>query len=44
MEEEYMAYMKDLAPMSDDIYRYLNFHELAEYKDVADASTAVTLS
>ena len=33
---EYMEYMKNIETMSDDIYRYLNFHEIAEYKDVAD--------
>ena len=34
--DEYLEYMKDLEPMSNDIYRYLNFHEISEYKDVAD--------
>ncbi len=34
--DEYLDYMKDLQPMSNDIYRYLNFHEISEYKDVAD--------
>jgi len=33
---EYMEKVKHLEPMADDIYRYLNFHEIAEYKDVAD--------
>jgi len=40
---EYMEKMKAFETMSDDIYRYLNFHELPEYKDVADGVT-VTLS
>jgi len=43
-QEEYMAYMKDLAPMSEEVYRYLNFHEIAEYTEAAAASTPVTLS
>ena len=34
--DEYLDYMKDLQPMSNEIYRYLNFHEISEYKDVAD--------
>ena len=34
--DEYMEYMKNIDAMSDDIYRYLNFHEIAEYKEVAD--------
>lgn len=33
---EYMSYMGSIETMSDEIYRYLNFHEIAEYKDVAD--------
>ncbi|MFW2373057.1 MAG: bifunctional aconitate hydratase 2/2-methylisocitrate dehydratase, partial [Gammaproteobacteria bacterium] len=34
--DEYMSYMGNIETMSKDIYRYLNFHEIAEYKDVAD--------
>ena len=34
--EEYMEHMKGLQPLGDEIYRYLNFHELEEYKSVAD--------
>jgi aconitate hydratase 2/2-methylisocitrate dehydratase len=33
---EYMDAVKHLAPMSADIYRYLNFHEIAEYKQAAE--------
>ena len=42
--EEYMQYTKDIQPMSDEIYRYLNFHEIAEYKDVADKLIPVSLA
>ncbi|MDT8404946.1 bifunctional aconitate hydratase 2/2-methylisocitrate dehydratase [Sulfuriflexus sp.] len=42
--EEYMQHVKDLEPMADDIYRYLNFHEIAEYKQVADKVIRVTLA
>jgi aconitate hydratase 2/2-methylisocitrate dehydratase len=34
--EEYLEKVQHLKPMADDIYRYLNFHEIAEYKEVAD--------
>jgi aconitate hydratase 2/2-methylisocitrate dehydratase len=34
--EEYMAYMKDLDTMADDIYRYLNFHQIESFQNSAD--------
>ena len=34
--DEYQAHVKTLEPLADDVYRYLNFHEIAEYKKVAD--------
>lgn len=34
--EEYMSYVKDLDAMSDEVYRYLNFNEIAEFQDSAD--------
>jgi len=33
---EYMQYVGSIAAMSDNIYRYMNFHEIAEYKSIAD--------
>jgi len=33
--EEYMSYTQRIAPLSDNIYRYLNFHEMAEYAATA---------
>ncbi len=42
--EEYVKYTKDIEPMSDEIYRYLNFHEIAEYKDVADKFIPITVA
>ena len=33
---EYMEHVKGLETMADEVYRYLNFHEIPEYKDVAD--------
>ncbi|MBT5443489.1 MAG: bifunctional aconitate hydratase 2/2-methylisocitrate dehydratase, partial [Gammaproteobacteria bacterium] len=34
--EEYLAYMKDLDTMADDIYRYLNFHQIESFQNSAD--------
>ena len=31
-----MEHVKGLSLMTDEVYRYLNFHEIAEYKEVAD--------
>jgi aconitate hydratase 2/2-methylisocitrate dehydratase len=33
---EYMENIKGLEPMAADIYRYLNFHQIQEYKSTAD--------
>ncbi len=41
--EEYMAHAKNIDAASADIYRYLNFHELPEYQNIADG-VEVTLS
>ena len=42
--EEYIKYTKDIEPMSDEIYRYLNFHEMPAYKEVADKVIPVSLA
>jgi len=34
--EEYMTYVKDLEAMSDEVYRYLNFNEIADFQQSAD--------
>jgi aconitate hydratase 2/2-methylisocitrate dehydratase len=34
--DEYLEGVKGIKPMSDEIYRYLNFNLLPEYQDVAD--------
>lgn len=41
---EYLDAVKDLQPMADDIYRYLNFHQMQEYKSVADEVMPVALA
>ncbi len=35
-KEEYMADMGVINKSGDQIYRYLNFDQIADYKDVAD--------
>jgi aconitate hydratase 2/2-methylisocitrate dehydratase len=42
--EEYKAAVKHLEPMSEDIYRYLNFHQMQEYKSVADTVMPVVVA
>ena len=42
--EEYQLAMQGLAPLASDIYRYLNFHEMADYKQVADQVLRVELA
>lgn len=37
--EEYMSYAKDLDTMAEDIYRYLNFHEIESFKKSASQIT-----
>ena len=32
---EYFGFVAKLAPMAADVYRYLNFHQIAEYQSVA---------
>ena len=39
-KEEYMADMGVLGAQEAEIYRYMNFDQIAEYKDVADTVTA----
>lgn len=34
--EEYMELMKDLQPMADEVYRYLNFNEIMDFQKSAD--------
>lgn len=34
--EEYMEYAKDLEPVTDNVYKYLNFNEIDSFQDNAD--------
>ena len=34
--DEYLEYAKDLDTMADEIYRYLNFHEIESFQKSAD--------
>ena len=37
--EEYLVYANDLNTMADDIYRYLNFHEIESFQQSAASAT-----
>jgi aconitate hydratase 2/2-methylisocitrate dehydratase len=37
--EEYMAQVKTLEAKAADVYRYMNFDQIAEFKEVADTVT-----
>ena len=37
--EEYLGYAKDLDGMAADIYKYMNFHQMEEYRAKANAIT-----
>jgi len=37
--EQYMSYMEDINTMADDIYRYLNFHEIESFQNAAASVT-----
>ena len=36
--QEYLKYMEEINPLADDIYRYLNFNEIDQYVDSANAA------
>jgi aconitate hydratase 2/2-methylisocitrate dehydratase len=36
--EEYHKYMEDINPLSDDIYKYLNFNEIDAYVQSANSA------
>ncbi|MGA4532382.1 bifunctional aconitate hydratase 2/2-methylisocitrate dehydratase [Ectopseudomonas chengduensis] len=36
--EEYMAYAKDIDSMAGDIYRYLSFDQIAEFREAAESA------
>jgi len=42
--QEYLEQVAHLEPMAADIYRYLNFHQMEDYQDIADSVVAVELS
>jgi len=41
---EYMKLMVNIEPMSAEIYQYLNFNQMSEYRSVADKVIPVTLA
>ena len=42
--EEYLEHMAGLNTMAGDIYRYLNFHQIAEFKETADKVIPIALA
>ena len=42
--DEYMAYMENINTMADNIYRYLNFNEIADYMEAAEAAKNIPLT
>jgi len=36
--QEYLKYMEEINPLAEDIYRYLNFNEIEQYVDSANAA------
>ncbi len=42
--EEYLEYARDLDTMADDIYRYLNFHQIESFRQTADQVTIPTVN
>ncbi|MDH5324800.1 MAG: bifunctional aconitate hydratase 2/2-methylisocitrate dehydratase [Gammaproteobacteria bacterium] len=42
--EQYQEAVKSLAPMAADVYRYLNFDQMPDYKDIADSVVPVQLT
>ncbi|RZI72019.1 MAG: hypothetical protein EOP38_31035, partial [Rubrivivax sp.] len=36
--EEYMQYAKDIDSMAADVYRYLSFDQIAEFRDAAQSA------
>ena len=41
--KEYLKYVAEINTMADDIYRYLNFDRIAEYREVADSILPVVV-
>jgi aconitate hydratase 2/2-methylisocitrate dehydratase len=42
--EEYLKFMEEINPLADDIYRYLNFNEIDQYVDSANAAEIPTVN
>ena len=41
--EEYMGYMNNLNTMADEVYRYMNFNEIADYMKGAENAKNIPL-
>ena len=43
-KEEYSSYMHEINTMGPEVYRYLNFHQIASYKDAANNAVLPTIT
>ena len=41
---EYLQYMEEINTMGPEVYRYLNFNEIASYKEAADNAILPTVT
>lgn len=42
--DEYMGYMSNINTMADSIYRYLNFHEIADFMEAAERAKNIPVT
>ena len=42
--KEYQEFMEEINAMGPEVYRYLNFHEIASYKEAADNAILPTIT
>jgi aconitate hydratase 2/2-methylisocitrate dehydratase len=42
--DEYMSYMGNINTMADSIYRYLNFHEIADFMEAAERAKNIPVT
>lgn len=42
--DEYMSYMSNIDTMADSIYRYLNFHEIADFMEAAERAKNIPVT
>ncbi len=43
-QQEYQTFVSQIAPLSENIYRYLNFHQIEKYQTIAEQVMPIKLS